>query len=49
MVVRHSLDSLAKEKGIPMSVISEGMGHDSEITTRIHLASLDTSVVDKTN
>lgn len=38
-----------KSKDIPLSVISEGMGHDSEETTRIYLASLDTSVVDEAN
>lgn len=48
-VARHSWASAAKAKGIPLSVISEGMGHDSEATTRIYLASLDTSVVDKAN
>lgn len=48
-VARHSWASAAKAKGIPLSVISEGMGHDSESTTRIYLASLDTSVVDKAN
>ena len=48
-VARHSWASAAKAKGIPLSVISEGMGHDSETTTQIYLASLDTSVVDKTN
>lgn len=48
-VARHSWASIAKAKGIPLSVISEGMGHDSEVTTRIYLASLDTSVVDKAN
>ena len=48
-VARHSWASLAKAKGIPLSVISEGMGHDSEHTTRIYLASLDTSAVDKAN
>lgn len=48
-VARHSWASAAKSKGIPISVISEGMGHDSETTTRIYLASLDTSVVDKAN
>lgn len=48
-VARHSLASAAKAKGIPLSVISEGMGHDSETTTQIYLASLDTSVVDKAN
>lgn len=48
-VARHSWASVAKAKGIPVSVISEGMGHDSEATTQIYLASLDTSVVDKAN
>lgn len=48
-VARHSWASAAKAKGIPLSVISEGMGHDSEATTRIYLASLDTSVVDRAN
>ncbi len=48
-VARHSWASAAKAKGIPLSVISEGMGHDNETTTRIYLASLDMSVVDKAN
>lgn len=48
-VARHSWASAAKAKGIPISVISEGMGHDSEATTQIYLASLDTSVVDRAN
>ncbi len=48
-VARHSWASAAKAKGIPISVISEGMGHDSELTTQIYLTSLDTSVVDRAN
>ncbi|MDO4171438.1 MAG: site-specific integrase [Prevotellaceae bacterium] len=48
-VARHCWASVAKSKNIPLSVISEGMGHDSEETTRIYLASLDTSIVDKAN
>lgn len=48
-VARHSWASAAKAKGIPLSVISEGMGHDNENTTKIYLASLDTSVVDRAN
>ena len=48
-VARHCWASVAKSKNIPLSIISEGMGHDSEETTRIYLASLDTSVVDKAN
>ena len=48
-VARHSWASAAKSKNVPLSVISEGMGHDSEATTQIYLASLETSVVDKAN
>jgi integrase len=39
----------ARNHNIPIAVISEGMGHDSENTTQIYLASLDTTVVDKAN
>lgn len=46
---RHSWASVAKSKNIPISVISEGMGHDSESTTQIYLASLDNSLIDKAN
>lgn len=48
-VARHSWASIAKSKGIPLSVISEGLGHDNEQTTQIYLASLDTSAVDRAN
>lgn len=46
---RHSWTSIAKSKNVPISVISEGMGHDLEATTRIYLASLDTMAIDKAN
>ncbi len=46
---RHSWASIARSEGIPVSVISEGMGHDSESTTQIYLASLETQVIDKAN
>ena len=46
---RHSWASIAKSKNIPISVISEGMGHDSEMTTQIYLASLDNTIVDRAN
>ena len=36
-------------KHIPVSVISEGMGHNSEMTTRIYLASMDKTVIDDAN
>lgn len=48
-VARHSWASIAKAEGISLSVISESMGHDSESTTQIYLASLDSSVIDKAN
>ena len=48
-VARHGWASIAKSKNIPIATISEAMGHDSETTTRIYLASLDTSIVDKAN
>ena len=46
---RHGWASIAKSMNIPLSVISEGMGHDSEETTRIYLASLDANVIDQAN
>ena len=48
-VARHSWASIAKSRGVPMGVISEGLGHEKESTTKIYLAQLDTSVVDKAN
>ena len=48
-VARHTWASVAKSKNIPLSVICEGMGHDSETTTRIYLTSLDTTPVDRAN
>lgn len=46
---RHSWASAAKEKNIPIAVISECMGHDSETTTLIYLSSLCSNVLDKAN
>lgn len=34
---------------IPISVISDALGHDSEKTTLIYLSTLDTSAVDNAN
>ena len=48
-VARHTWASVAQSKNVSISVISEAMGHDSESTTRIYLASLDKSQVDKAN
>jgi len=48
-VARHTWATLAHESGIAMSVISEGMGHGSEKTTRIYLAGLSHQIIDKAN
>lgn len=48
-VARHSWASIAKTKNVPLSVISEGMGHNSEETTRIYLATLDTRAINNAN
>lgn len=48
-VARHTWATLAHEKGFPVSVISEGMGHTSEKTTHIYLASLNHQIIDKAN
>lgn len=46
---RHSWASLARAKEVPISVISDGLGHSSERVTQIYLATLDTSAVDRAN
>lgn len=48
-VARHSWASIARSRRVPVSVISEALGHDSESTTQIYLASLDTSEIDHAN
>lgn len=48
-VSRHSWATIALRKGISVQIISEGMGHENEKTTRIYLASMDQSVIDNAN
>ena len=48
-VSRHSWASAAKQINVPVSVISESLGHESESTTQIYLASLDNSMIDNAN
>lgn len=48
-VARHTWASIARNQDIPIPVISEGLGHHSEQTTRIYLTSLDTSIIDEAN
>ncbi len=46
---RHSWATIARGKDIPIAVISEGLGHDSETTTQIYLDSIQSYEVDKAN
>jgi len=46
---RHSWAVAARNRNIPMSIISAGMGHTSERTTQIYLTTLENSVIDTAN
>ena len=46
---RHSWATVARNHDIPVSVISAGLGHTSERTTQIYLATLEDSVIDTAN
>ncbi len=46
---RHSWATIARGKDIPLAVISEGLGHNSEVTTQIYLDSIKSCEVDKAN
>lgn len=48
-VARHSWASIAKSQGIPLCIIQDGLGHNTELTTQIYLSTLDTSAVDRAN
>ena len=48
-VARHSWATIARQKNIPLSVICDGMGHNSEKTTQIYLQSVDAETIDRCN
>ena len=48
-VSRHTWATLAYRQHIPVSVISQAMGHDSERTTQIYLKSFENKVIDDAN
>lgn len=48
-VCRHSWATTARRHNVPLSVISQSMGHDSEKTTEIYLKSLEGNVIHQTN
>lgn len=46
-VARHTWATMARRQNIPLSVISEGLGHSSEKTTSIYLACIEHTIVDR--
>ena len=48
-VARHSWATAARDNDISISVISEALGHHSELTTQIYLRSIKSSEVDDAN
>jgi integrase len=46
-VSRHSWATAGKVQRLPLSVISEGLGHSSEKMTCTYMASFDRSTIDK--
>ena len=48
-VCRHSWASAARQQHVPLSVISQSMGHDSEKTTEIYLKSLKCNIINQAN
>ncbi|NDV97394.1 site-specific integrase [Dysgonomonas sp. 521] len=48
-VARHSWATIAKYERLPLSLISEGLGHRNEKTTYIYLAAFERSRLDEAN
>lgn len=48
-MARHTWASRARRKGIAMSIISEGLGHTTEKTTRIYLEEMESKQIDEAN
>ena len=46
---RHTWATTARNKNVPLSIISAGMGHSSEKTTLIYLTKIDNSIIDEVN
>ena len=48
-VTRHSWATTAKEEGVAIAMISEGLGHSSEKVTHVYLASFNNNAMSKAN
>ena len=48
-VARHTWATVARDMNVPITIISEGMGHHSYKTTQVYLNSIDTSRINEAN
>lgn len=48
-VARHSFATIAKFKDVPVSVISQALGHSNTETTEIYLSEFDNDILDRYN
>ena len=48
-VARHSWATTARKHNVPVSIISAGLGHTTETTTQIYLATIENTLVDNAN
>lgn len=46
-VARHTWATIARDMNVPITIISEGMGHHSYKTTQVYLNSIDTSRINE--
>lgn len=46
---RHTWASTAKAMSVPIEIISDGLGHESTVTTRIYLSSINNATIDAAN
>lgn len=46
---RHSWATTARKHNVPVSIISAGLGHTTETTTQIYLATIENTLVDNAN
>lgn len=46
---RHTWASIARDVGVPIPIISEGIGHNSIKTTQVYLNSIDVSKINNAN
>ena len=48
-VARHSYGTILKQKGVPIEIISESMGHSNIQVTMTYLKDFDNNVIDEAN